>query len=87
MKVDTGTWADDAACKGLSHLFFQAATTGTFDHKIEARAIKTCNRCAVIQQCRTYALNANERFGVWGGMTPKQLVDERMRLGILESTR
>jgi WhiB family redox-sensing transcriptional regulator len=84
MKVETRTWADDAACKGLVNLYFQPATRGTFDHRIEALAINTCNGCAVLQKCRTYALHANERFGIWGGMTPEELRDERQRLGLFD---
>ncbi len=84
MNVETGTWADHAACKGLLNLFFPH---GVRDHAERAKAdkaIAVCNTCAVLQQCRTYALHANERFGVWGAMTPDQLVDERLRLGIFE---
>lgn len=32
----------------------------------EARAV--CAKCPVITQCLNWALNNNEKFGVWGGM-------------------
>lgn len=35
-------------------------------------ARKLCQRCPVVQQCLTYALENEESFGVWGGRTPKE---------------
>jgi len=39
-------------------------------------AKKLCESCPVITQCLTYALEANEQYGIWGGMT----ASERNRL-------
>jgi hypothetical protein len=39
-------------------------------------AKQMCNSCPVITQCLTYALQAEERFGVWGGLN----ADERAKM-------
>lgn len=41
------------------------------DGMLEAgrKAKKMCQSCPVINACATYAIAAEEMFGVWGGMT------------------
>jgi WhiB family transcriptional regulator, redox-sensing transcriptional regulator len=35
-------------------------------------AKNVCYRCPVIDSCRSWALNAQEQHGIWGGMTAKE---------------
>ncbi|MFP3913394.1 MAG: WhiB family transcriptional regulator [Actinomycetota bacterium] len=57
---------EDAACRKEDlGLFF--AVDGRQE---EAKEI--CRRCAVRWQCLAYALETNQRYGVWGGMTPEE---------------
>ena len=67
---DLLSWRDKAACTGRQELFFE-------DHKSTTvrKAKSVCATCAVIDNCREYALVHTE-FGVWGGMT----ANERRRL-------
>jgi len=59
-------WAVFAACRGGdADLFFPA----TKDH--ERQAVALCRTCAVAGDCLDYALDARERFGIWGGRTEK----------------
>jgi WhiB family redox-sensing transcriptional regulator len=37
-------------------------------------AVKVCNLCLVRAECLQYALDFDERFGVWGGLTAYQRV-------------
>jgi WhiB family redox-sensing transcriptional regulator len=37
---------------------------------IDAKA--TCHRCPVEAQCLAYALEHDERFGIWGGMSERE---------------
>ena len=39
-------------------------------------ARELCGRCPVQQECLTYALEADIRFGIWGGLTS----ENRLRL-------
>jgi WhiB family transcriptional regulator, redox-sensing transcriptional regulator len=67
-------WRERAACSGYRHtLFFPVGDTdaGTVD-----RALEICMGCAVIDDCLEYALETNQRAGIWGGTTE----DERRSL-------
>lgn len=69
------------ACKG-------SPTSWWFpDHTLEGRtngrkAIQICNTCAILNDCRTYALR-NETHGIWGGLREGEMETERRRRGIL----
>jgi WhiB family redox-sensing transcriptional regulator len=67
----TYSWQTEASCRGVdSELFFPA----TEDDAMPAKAI--CEQCPVRLACLAFALERNEKFGVWGGLTEK----ERARL-------
>ncbi|MEV7908058.1 WhiB family transcriptional regulator [Streptomyces anulatus] len=71
------TWQDRAACRQVDpELFFPAVNDVTGSPGAETRAYakakKICARCPVRSQCAAYALARDERYGLWGGMTPRQ---------------
>ena len=69
-------WQLDAACRGAdSRLFFPPAggRPGAAQRR-EAAAKRMCAGCPVQLDCRRYALEACESYGVWGGLTE----DERL---------
>ncbi|MEV8093171.1 WhiB family transcriptional regulator [Kitasatospora sp. NPDC085879] len=76
----TGGWAWQrrAACRGKdAALFFHpAGERGERSQEREAAAKRVCTRCPVRGQCLEYALAADERYGIWGGLTE----DERRAL-------
>jgi WhiB family redox-sensing transcriptional regulator len=37
-------------------------------------AVAVCRRCPVQERCLEWALDSNERFGIWGGATEQQRV-------------
>lgn len=37
----------------------------------QAEAVEACRGCLAVVECSSYAVAAGERFGVWGGMTPR----------------
>jgi len=64
---DDYSWQTDASCRGVdSDLFFPA----TEEEAGTAKAI--CETCPVRLACLAFALERNERFGVWGGLTEKE---------------
>ena len=71
-------WQQDAACGDHdTRLFFHPA--GERGRSFEAReraAKRVCAQCPVLAQCRAYALETREPYGVWGGLTE----DERSTL-------
>ena len=61
------TWREQAACRHVPvEIFFPAV-----EHEAEeAKAV--CNSCLVQAPCLEFSFEANERFGVWGGLTSQE---------------
>lgn len=64
-------WEDNAACRTADPEIFFPDKGGSTR---EAKAI--CATCPVATQCADYALEHDERFGIWGGLSKR----ERRRL-------
>ena len=62
-----GQWVKRGACAGLDDDMFPSSSDAEID---DAKAV--CGNCTVIQQCRQWALDTREPFGVWGGMSEKE---------------
>lgn len=60
-------WVVFAACRNADPDLFFPGTAAE-----EARAKAICATCPVVQECRAYASDARETFGVWGGAGEKQ---------------
>lgn len=77
--LDLDDWMLAAACRGRTHLFFppDEAETKTERRHREATAKDVCEGCEVKLTCLTEALEGDERFGIWGGLTER----ERRSLG------
>lgn len=60
-------WMSDAACKGMTHLFFPtpAERPQTRERREEA-AREVCATCPVMVTCRDFARDQHE-YGLWGG--------------------
>jgi WhiB family redox-sensing transcriptional regulator len=63
-------WRLEAACRDLpGELFFPIGTLGVNRSGTESDAAKAvCATCPVTATCLTWALDTNERHGVWGGL-------------------
>jgi WhiB family transcriptional regulator, redox-sensing transcriptional regulator len=62
-------WQLRGSCRGMdSSIFFPGA--GTRRARRDAHAKAVCEACPVVTQCRQYALDAAEPYGIWGGLTP-----------------
>jgi len=59
-------WHVAAACLGLNTEMFYPYRTD-IEGVEQVRPI--CMRCPVRQQCLQFAIDNDERFGVWGGMS------------------
>ncbi|MEU4949853.1 WhiB family transcriptional regulator [Streptomyces lavendulae] len=73
--VSDHSWHARAACHGMDpdsadELFFHAPR----DRWAIREALETCGMCPVRQECFDYALDNEEKEGIWGGMT----ADERL---------
>ncbi len=67
-------WQEDAACRTVdSELFYPPI--GAPRHEVRAaerKAKRLCFSCPVQRECLEAALEADERFGVWGGMSARE---------------
>lgn len=66
-------WRVQAACIGFQSLFF---ASGELDSEATRRAKDICAVCPVSTDCLEFALETNQRAGIWGGTTE----DERRSL-------
>jgi WhiB family redox-sensing transcriptional regulator len=67
-------WIGKAACYGKgSELFFSDSTFKTINKKMIEQAKSVCKTCSVSAECLAYAINQDERFGIWGGYSSKEL--------------
>lgn len=69
-------WRVDAACKGMDpEHFFSSDDDGANKHERaerEASAKAVCVHCEVRRECLSYAIEAGERYGIWGGMNAQE---------------
>jgi WhiB family redox-sensing transcriptional regulator len=81
----TPAWFAQAACKGMTDMFFGEK----LDYHLRQKALATCATCPVIEPCREYALKLSQHLrlqGVWGGLTQKQrrIILKEMKIKIVE---
>ena len=77
MRAMSGTWRDQARCRGVDPEIFHPAEE---DDGTPAKAI--CEVCPVREPCLEYAITAREKDGVWGGLTARErrrLIRQRRR--------
>lgn len=82
--IDTWQWQERGHCRGVdSSVFFH--DDGERGRARTARINKAkalCMTCPVIQQCREHALTVGEAYGIWGGLSERELAQAiRLRDG------
>jgi WhiB family redox-sensing transcriptional regulator len=69
-------WRHRALCRDEDpELFFPIGTTGPAASQVDD-AKQVCRRCAVVEDCLSWALETGQDAGVWGGTSE----DERRAL-------
>ena len=69
-------WRHDAICRDEDpELFFPIGTTGPAAVQVDQAKV-VCRRCAVVEDCLTWAMDTGQEAGVWGGASE----DERKSL-------
>ena len=71
-------WQYQGACIGMDSMrfFHPEGERGSTRRRRAANAKAICANCPVIDQCREYALAAQEPYGIWGGMTEEERREE-----------
>jgi WhiB family transcriptional regulator, redox-sensing transcriptional regulator len=67
-------WQRLGSCRGMdSAMFFHPdGERNPSRARRTARAKEVCSRCPVIENCRAFALETREPFGVWGGLAESE---------------
>ena len=68
-------WQEDAACREYDNSLFFGAEDGESEHERqtrEAHAKTICQSCPVRQPCLEFAMETNQKYGIWGGYTDKE---------------
>ena len=71
-RYDSERWQHDAACAGeYAANFYPPMRPEKKAVRLarEARAKAVCNTCGVRRDCLRHAIDNNERYGIWGGLT------------------
>ena len=68
--ADMWDWQLEGSCRGMdSAVFFHPdGERNPSRARRTAQAKEVCKRCPVMEQCREFALQTREPFGVWGGL-------------------
>ena len=64
-------WRARAACSGYPNTLFFPAADGVDEGSI-GKAKAVCAVCSVMDDCLQYALETNQRSGIWGGTSEKE---------------
>ncbi len=64
-------WRARAACSGYPNTLFFPVSDDAGDANVE-RAMAVCAACPVIEDCLEYALETNQRAGIWGGTSERE---------------
>lgn len=74
MSIYGEQWRDAAACVELgTAMFFEEGESGLLSKQPAQPTIsRICESCAVRKECLEFALANNEKYGIWGGLTPYQ---------------
>lgn len=64
-------WRARAACSGYPNTLFFPSIDGA-DEASLAKAKSICGVCPVLDDCLEYALETNQRAGIWGGTSEKE---------------
>ena len=69
-------WMGRAACKGKTEIMYPGPGSPEGNHQ----ARKICMGCPVLDNCLDYAIEHNERIGIWGGLSAKARSSKRRGL-------
>lgn len=80
--VEKLDWQEDAACNEYDNVLFFGPDQGESElekQAREARAKAVCQRCPVLEPCLEFAMETNQKYGIWGGLTDKERASLKRR--------
>ena len=82
-------WLSRAACRVVADpSLFSSPTEESSRSSAQrtARAKALCKTCPALFPCRTYAMEAKEPDGIWGGMTANERIEFRRQSARADNT-
>ncbi len=79
--TDILDWQDSAACREHSNLLFfgEEGESELEKQAREANAKAVCAHCPVSDPCLEFAMETNQKYGIWGGLTDKERASLKRR--------
>ncbi len=68
-------WQEDAACREHDNILFFGGDDGESELERQTReshAKSICHTCPVKEPCLEFAMDTNQKYGIWGGHTDKE---------------
>jgi len=65
-------WFGLAACKGKDNTMFYGNEKGNIPSELSKKAKRMCSECSVPNECLNFAIENDESYGIWGGLTAKE---------------
>lgn len=60
-------------CQKLPEMFFPEDIDDPEKRQVATKVAKRiCKSCPMMEECFTYALETNQRFGIWGATSPDE---------------
>lgn len=81
-ELEREEWQEQAACRAYENtLFFGPDSSESELEKQgrEARAKAICQTCPVLEPCLEFAMETNQKYGIWGGLTDKERASLKRR--------
>ena len=79
---DKMDWQEDAACRKNDNILFFGPDQGESELEKQSRELKAkavCQTCPVREQCLEFAMETNQKYGIWGGLTDKERASLKRR--------
>lgn len=80
--TDKMDWQEDAACRKYENVVFFGPDQGESELEKQAREMQAksiCHTCPVKESCLEFAMETNQKYGIWGGMTDKERASLKRR--------
>ena len=80
--ADQLDWQERAACRDYDNEMFFGPDQGESEierQAREARAKVVCQGCPVREPCLEFAMETNQKYGIWGGHTDKERASLKRR--------
>jgi WhiB family transcriptional regulator, redox-sensing transcriptional regulator len=74
-------WQEDASCRAYDNLLFfgEEGESELEKQSRESHAKVICRSCPVQEPCLEFAMETNQKYGIWGGLTDKERASLKRR--------